>query len=106
MYRSLLCEEEIRSVKWKVSIYLIGTYLMISLYAVLSAGIHESCCSYDICLKEYLWVLYGSVHMRFSSEVHYHIWMFIFEQLIYALSITYIKLHESEVWIVHNRFKG
>ena len=52
MYRSLLCEEEIRSVKWKVTIYFIGTYLMISLYTIRSTCIHQCGCSYDICLKE------------------------------------------------------
>ena len=69
MDRSFLCEEQVRSVEWKITVNLIGRYLMITGDAIFTACIHQYGSTHDICLKEYLRCLNGTVNVAFCSEV-------------------------------------
>ena len=76
---SLLGEEQVRSVQWKITIYLVGRYLMVTGDTVFTACIHKHGSSHDICLKEYLRSLNRTVYMALGSEVYNDVRMLLFK---------------------------
>ena len=60
---SRLGKEQIRPVDRQVSVYLVGTDLMIPFNTIFAAGIHQNSRTDDICLQEDFRVFNGTVHM-------------------------------------------
>ena len=58
MYRCILGKEEVRAVKRKVSVNLIGRNLMIAGDAVFVTSIEKNLCSEYVCLEENLRIFY------------------------------------------------
>ena len=79
MDRCFFCEEQVRSVKWKIAVHFIGRYLMITLDSVFSAGIHKNSSTFDISIKENFRIFDGTVNMAFCCKVYNHIRMFFFK---------------------------
>ena len=96
---SLLCEKEIWSVKWKISINFIGRYLMISRDAVGSAGIHHNSSSLNIGIKENFWIFDGTVYMRLCSKVDNDIRVLCFKNFIDFLAVANVCFIEYKIWI-------
>lgn len=105
MQRCFLCKEQIRSVQRQISVNFVGRYLVISLYAVLSACVHKHSGALYICFEEYARVFYGAVNMAFRRKVYYYIRFFFFKKIINKFSVADIALYKAEVFIVHNRGK-
>ena len=103
MDRSILGEEQVRTIQRQVTINLIGRNLMITLNTVLAASVHQHTGTDDIGLEEDAWIFDGTVNMRFCRKVHYDIRMFFFKQLVHCFTVTDVSLHEAEIRIVHNR---
>ena len=78
---------------------------MIAGDAVLPAGIHQHSRSLDIGIQEHLRVLDGTVYMTLRREIHHHIRMLFFKQPIHCLPVCDALLHESEIRVIHHRFK-
>ena len=76
---------------------------MITLNAVLAACIHHHRGTHNICLQENARILDGTVHMGFRCKVHDHIRMLFFEQTVDRFTVTDVRLHETEIRIVHYR---
>ena len=105
MDRCILMEEEVRSVKRQIAIDLIRAGLVIALYSVLTAGIHQHRCPDDISLEEDRRIFYRSVDVGLGREVHDDVWLLILEQLIDAVSVPYIQFKKFKLRIIHDRFK-
>ena len=103
MDRSLLSEEQVRTIQRQVTINLIGRNLMITLNAILAASVHQYTGTDDVRLEEDAWIFDGTINMRFCRKVHHDVRMFFFKQFIHSFAVTYISLHEAEIRIVHNR---
>ena len=103
MDRSILGEEQVRTIQRQVTVNFIGRNLMITLNAVLAASVHQHTGTDDIGLEEDAWIFDGTVNMRFCRKVHYDIRMFFFKQLVHCFTVTDVSLHEAEIRIVHNR---
>ena len=106
MDRGVLMEEEVRSVDRQISVHLIRGDLMVSLDAVLSAGIHQDRGTDDVGLQEDRRVLDGAVHVGLCCEVYDDVRLLLLEELVYALSVADVELHKAEVLFVHHRSKG
>ncbi len=79
---------------------------MVSLDAVLSAGIHQDRGTDDVGLQEDRRVLDGAVHVGLCCEVYDDVRLLLLEELVYALSVADVELHKAEVLFVHHRSKG
>ena len=106
MDRSFLCEEEVRSVKRKISVNLICGNLMITLDSVFTAGIHENSSTLDVGVKEYLRVFDGTVYVALSCEVYHDVRMLLLEKLVNSVTVCDAFLYKAEVRFVHDRCKS
>ena len=101
--RSLLCEEQVRSVKWQITVNLISGNLMVTFDSVFTAGIHKNSSTDDVCVQENLRVLDGTVNVALSREVYNHIRMFFLKKLVNCFTVCDALFYKTEVWVVHNR---
>lgn len=104
--RGFFCEEEVRSVQWKVSIDFVGGNLVEAMDMVFYAGIHEDRGTDDICFQEYFRIQDGAVHMGFGSKVDNYIRMFFFKDRVYGFPVADIYLQESEAGEVQYGLQG
>ena len=79
---------------------------MITLHAVLSAGIHHYLGSDNIGLQENARVLDGTVYVAFCRKIHYDIRFFFLKQGKYRFSVTDIHLFKAEVRIFQCFLQG
>ena len=103
MNRSLLSEEQVRTIQRQVTVNLIGRNLMITLNTVLAASIHQHRSADNIGLKEDARIFNRTVNMRLCRKVDHDVRMFFFKQFIHSFTVTNISLHKAEVRIIHNR---
>ena len=102
--RCLLCEEEIRAVKRKVSVNLIGGNLVVTLDSIGTACIEQCRCSHYVCADKALRIDNGTVNMALSREVYNDIWFLFFEEIEYEFAVCDIALYELVVRLVLDRF--
>ena len=67
--RGILCKEQVRAIQRKVSVNLIGRYLMISLYAEFSGSIQQYTGSHYVGLNKDARILDGTVYMALCCEI-------------------------------------
>ena len=101
--RSLLGEEQVRTIQRQITINLIGRNLMVTLNTILTASIHQHAGADDIGLEEDARIFDGTVNMRFCRKVDHDVRMLFFKQLIHSFAVADVGLHEAEVRIIHNR---
>ena len=102
MNGGLLCKEEVGTIEGKVSVHLIRRYLVISLYAVFSAGIHKGRSTDNICLKEDAGIFDRAVYVGFCGKVYYDVGVLFFKEPVYCLAVADVGLYEAEVGVGHN----
>ena len=102
MDRCLFGKEQIRAVQRKITVYFVGRYLMITLNAVLSAGIHQYGSTHDVGLQEDPRILNGTVYVALCRKVYHHIRMLFLEKFIYRFPVRDAFLYKAEIRIVHN----
>ena len=69
MDRGILCKEQVRAIQRKVSVNLIGRYLMISLYAEFSGSIQQYTGSHYVGLNKDARILNGTVYMVSAAKL-------------------------------------
>ena len=99
MNRRVLGEEQIGPIQRQIAVDLVGGHLMIALYAVLPASVHQHLRAHDIGAQEQLRLGNGAVHMAFRSEIHHDIRLFFFKKRVDSLPIRNIPLHKTETGI-------
>ena len=102
MYRGLLGEEKVGSVKRKIAVDFIGGNLMITLDAVLAAGVHHSGGAHDIGLQEHAGILDGAVHVGLGGKVHHRVRLLMLEDLIDRSPVADVHLVEFEVGVLQS----
>jgi hypothetical protein len=95
--RGLLREEEISPVERQITVDLVRRYLMIALNTVFTTGIKQNARPYDICLKENLRILNGSVNMGLRGKIHDDIRLRAFKGHIDSSPIRDIATHKREL---------
>ena len=75
---------------------------MIPLDAILPAGVQHDLRAQNVSLEKDLRVLDGAIHMALGGEVHHHVGVFLLKQVIDSLAVTDVRLHETEVGLVHD----
>ena len=103
MDRSLLSEEQVRTIQRQVTINLIGGNLMVTLDAVLAACVHQHTGTDDVGLEEDARIFDGAINMRFCRKVNHDVRMFFFKQFIHSFAVADICLYEAEIRVIHNR---
>ena len=101
--RCLLCEEEIRAVKRKVSVNLIGGNLVVTLDSVGAACVKQRCGSHNVCAYKALRIYNGTVYMALRCEVYNDIRFFFFEEVEYEFTVCDVALYELVVRLVLDR---
>ena len=102
--RCLICEEEIRAVKRKVSVDLIGGNLMVTLDPVSTARVKQRCGSHYVCPDKTLRIYNGTVYMALRCEVYDDIRFLFLEEVEYEFAVCDITLYELVVRLVLDRF--
>ena len=102
MNRGLLGEKQVRTVKRQVAVHLVGRNLMITLDAVLAAGIQKHLCAHDVGLKENRRIFNRAVNVALCREVDYDFRFFLFRNTVNRLSVGNISLDKFEMRIVHH----
>ena len=74
-----LFEEEIRAVERQIAVYFICRYLMVTFDTIFSAGIHQNCSTFNVCIQEYFRIFDRTVYMTFCCKVYNHIWFLFFK---------------------------
>ena len=75
---------------------------MVTLDAILAAGIHERRRTNNIGFQEDFRVLNRAVNMRFRRKINDNVWMFFLKQLADCFPVANICLHKAEIRVVHN----
>ena len=102
----VLGEEEIRAVQWQVAVYLIGRNLMITLDAVLLAGVEQGYGTADVRLKEDVRVRHRTIYVRLRSEVDDDIRLLLLEELEDERTVGDVALDELVVRLALERCEG
>ena len=100
--RGLFGEEQVRPVQRQIAVDFIRRYLMVPLDAVFPASVHHGRRADDVRLQEDARILNAAVHVAFRSEVHHDVRMLFLKELIHGFPVTDIRLHKTEVRIVHD----
>ena len=75
---------------------------MVTLNTVFPAGVQHDLRTQNVGLQEDLRVLDGAVHVALGGEVHHHVGMLLLKQIVDGLAVTDIRLHETEVGLIHD----
>ena len=102
--RCLLCEEEVRAVQRKISVYLIGRNLVVTLNAVGAACVKQRCGSHYVCADKALRIYNGTVNMALCREVYNDIRFLFLEEVEYKFAVCDIALYELVIRLVLDRF--
>ena len=106
MDRRLLSEEQVGPVQRQVAVNLVGGDLVVALYAVFPAGVHQHRGADDVGLQEDARVLDAAIHMTLRREVYDDVGVLLLEQPVHALPVADVQLHEPKVRVVHHRGEG
>ena len=106
MQRSALGKEQVGAVERQVAVHFVRRYLMVPLYAVLAAGVHERRRTYDVGLQKDAGIFDTAVDVALRREIDHDIRLFLGEQPIHALAVADIQPHKAEIRIVHNAFES
>ena len=101
----LLGKEQVGTIQRQVTVHLVGGHLMVTLDAILPAGVQHDLRTQNVGLQEDLRVLDGAIHMTFGGKVHHHVGMLLLKQVVDGLAVTDVRLHETEVGLVHDAFQ-
>ena len=96
----LLGEEEVGTIQGQVTVDLVCGDLVITLGAVLAAGVHHHLGAQDVGLQEDLRGLDGAVHVGLGSEVHHRVRLLLLEDLIDGVPVTDVHLIEGKVGVL------
>ena len=106
MDRGILCKEQVRAIQRKVSVNLIGRYLMISLYAEFSGSIQQYTGSHYVGLNKDARILNGTVYMALCCEVDNNVKFLFFKQIHDESFVCDITFYKFVVRFVLNRFQS
>ena len=106
MDRRFLGEEEVGPIQRQIAVDLIGRNLVITLGAVLAAGVHHHLRAQNIGLQEDLRGLDGAVHMGFGGKVHHRVRLLMLEDLIDRSPVADVHLVEFEVGVLQRLLQG
>ena len=73
---------------------------MITLDAVLAAGVHHHCGTLDVGVQEDLRVLDGAVYVALCREVHHDVRVLLLKELVDGFAIADVDLAEAEVRVL------
>ena len=106
MERRGLSEEEVFPLERQVAVHFVGRDLMETADAVEAAYIEEHAGAHDVRLEEDARVGDGAVHVALRSEIHHHVGLFLFKQLIDEVPICDISPHEGEAGLLPDGREG
>ena len=106
MYRRVLMEEEVGTIQRQISVDLIGSDLMKTLYTVLTTSVHHDLRSKDVCLEEDTGVLDGTIHMRLRRKIHHDIRMLFFKDQKNFFPVSNIFFVKDKIRILHRVVEG
>lgn len=106
MQRSALGKEKIGAIERQVAVHFVRRYLMVPLYAVPAASVHQRRRTYDVGLQKDAGIFDTAVDVALRREIDHDIRLFLGEQPIHALAVADIQPHKAEIRIVHNAFES
>ena len=74
----------------------------VTLYAELTAGVHQRGDTHHIGLQKHARILDRAIYMALGSKINYNIRMLFLKQLIDCFLITDISFNKAEIRVIHN----